>query len=225
MVNSKSGDQVIGARLLAVTLVAACLILSAGCTTNVEVKGSLPTPLVKKLPLNMGVYYPPEFRNFTHREKIFEQGTWTVDMGTQNLEFFRGMFAAMFDQVVEIQDLDIPSGDEVGTGTVSVPENLDGIIIPEIAKYGFLTPKISGLNFFSASIHYRISIYDKTGNLAVNWVVVGYGKSPTSMFGSSEALNDATILAIRDGGARIAIGTFQHPAVLKWLRANNIALD
>jgi hypothetical protein len=225
MVNCESGDQELARGLLGVAVVVVCLILSAGCATNVTVEGSIPTPVVRKLPLNMGVYYPPAFKDFTHQEKIFEQGTWTIEMGTQNLEFFRGMFAAMFDQVVEIQELDIPSGDAVGAGSVSVPENLDGIIVPEIAKYGFLTPQISGLNFFSASIHYRISIYDEAGNLAVNWVVVGYGKSATSIFGDSEALGDATIRAIRDGGARISIGTFQHPAVLKWLSANNISID
>jgi hypothetical protein len=224
MANCESVDKATVRRLLAVTLVAVCLVLSA-CNTSVTVEGSLPTPLVRKLPLNMGVYYPPAFRDFTHKEKIYEQGTWTVDMGTQNLEFFRGMFTAMFDQTVEIQDLHIPTGDEVGAGNVLVPEGLDGIIVPEIAKYGFLTPQISGLNFFSASIHYRINIYDKAGNLAVNWMVVGYGKSPTSMFRDGEALKDATILAIRDGGARIAIGTFQHPAVIKWLSANNISMD
>lgn len=147
MVYCESGDQVIR-RIFAVTVVTVCMLLTAGCNTNVLVSGSLPTPLVKKLPLNMGVYYPPEFRDFTHQEKIYEQGTWTVDMGTQNLEFFRGMFAAMFDQIVEIQEMDIPSSDEVGTGNVFVPENLDGIIVPEIVKYGFLTPQISGLSFF-----------------------------------------------------------------------------
>jgi hypothetical protein len=211
-------------RLVPVTVMAASLVLSA-CNTSVTVEGSLPTPLVRKLPLTMGIYYPPAFRDFTHEEKIYEQGTWTIDMGTQNLEFFRGMFTAMFDQSVEIEELDIPSGDEVSAESLSVPEGLDGIIVPEITKYGFLTPQISGLSFFSASIHYRISIYDKAGNLAVNWVVVGYGKSPTSMFGDGEALKEATILAIRDGGARIAIGTVQHPAVLKWLSANNISME
>jgi hypothetical protein len=225
MVYCELEKQVIATRLLAVTIVAVCLVVSAGCNTNVTVEGTLPTPLVRKLPLNIGVYYPPAFRDFTHQERIYEQGTWTVDMGTQNLEFFRGMFTAMFNQVVEIQELTIPTGDEVGAGSVSVPEELDGIIVPEIAKYGFLTPQISGLSFFSASIHYRISIYDKAGNLAVNWVVVGYGKSPTSMFGDDKALGEATMLAIRDGGARIAIGTFQHPAVLKWLSANNVSMD
>lgn len=225
MVYCESGNQVICRRLLAVAVVTVCMLLTAGCNTNIIVSGSLPTPLVKKLPLNMGVYYPPEFRDFTHQEKIHEQGTWTIDMGTQNLEFFRGMFAAMFDQVVEIQDLDIPSSDEVGAGTVAVPDNLDGIIVPEIVKYGFLTPQMFGLDFFRATIHYRISIYDKSGNLAVNWVLVGFGQRPSAAFGGGDALGDATMLAIRDGGAQISIGIFQHPAVLKWLRANNISLD
>jgi hypothetical protein len=225
MVSSVKDQVPLNTSLAAALVALLCLILCSGCGTSIIVEGTLPTPLVKKLPLSMGVYYPPEFRKFTHQEKIFDQGTWTVDMGSQNLDFFRGMFVAMFDELQEIESLDIPPKDAVGIKTVSVPENLDGIIVPEIIKYGFLTPQISGLNFFSASIHYRIRIYDKAGNLAVNIFPVGYGKSPTSMFGDGKALSEATTLAIRDGGAKIATEAFRQPAVLQWLRANNISLD
>ncbi len=201
------------------------VILSSGCNTSVTVEGSLPTPVVQKLPLNIGVYYPADFRSFTHQEKIQEQGTWKVAMGTQNLQFFQGMFAAMFDRVTEIQQLELPSEKAVGSAPVRIPENLDGVIVPDIVKYGFLTPRILGQNFFAASIHYRIRIYDKSGNLVVNWIGVGYGKSPGSAFGSSEALGNATTLAIRDGGAKIVMDVLRSPAALKWLKANNISLD
>jgi hypothetical protein len=146
-------------------------------------------------------------------------------MGAQNLAFFRRIFSSMFSQVTEIPVFDLPEGDELDKKPIVLPAGLDALLVPELLKYGFLTPQISGLDFFSASIHYRLRVYDRDGNLAVNWMIVGYGKSPDKVLGGGKALEQATTLAIRDAGARIAIETRQHPAVIRWLDANNIALD
>ena len=39
------------------------------------------------------------------------------------------------------------------------------------------------------------------------------------MFSSDDAINEATVLAIRDGGARIAIELIDQPAVQAWLQS------
>ena len=39
------------------------------------------------------------------------------------------------------------------------------------------------------------------------------------MFTSDEAINEATVLAIRDGGARIAIELIDQPAVREWMKS------
>ncbi|MBD3646846.1 MAG: hypothetical protein HUJ31_05195, partial [Pseudomonadales bacterium] len=111
---------------------------------------------------------------------------------------------------------------EVGEPPVPADEmqGLDGIIVPKIIKYGFLTPDISGLSFYSASIEYEIQLYDALGNRLGSWKVVGYGKSEASVFGHDEALGDATMLAIRDGGARIAIELADQPAVVRWVASH-----
>ena len=51
-----------------------------------------------------------------------------------------------------------------------------------IEKYGFLTPSISGLKFYSASIEYRVAMYDKVGAKVGDWNIVGYGKSEGGLF-------------------------------------------
>jgi hypothetical protein len=50
--------------------------------------------------------------------------------------------------------------------------------------------------------------------VAGEWHVVGYGKSKGGTFQGGEAVNSATLLAIRDGGARIAID-FPRQAFVK----------
>jgi len=71
--------------------------------------------------------------------------------------------------------------------------------------------------FFSASIHYRITVLNKRNEKVADYVVVGYGKKEGGAFGAGQALGDATMLAIRDGGTRIAVELSQQPGILSWL--------
>jgi len=210
--------------LLLVPVLGTALFL-ASCNTSVTVGGTIPTPLVRQIPLHVGIYFSPELTNYTHEEELPGQGTWRISMGQQNKLFFSRMFTALFSEVTEVTDFDLPIDSEDEREWVNIPDGIDALIVPEVLKYGFLTPQISGLDFYSASIHYRVRIYAKEGNLALDWVIVGYGKSPDQAFGAGDALEDATTLAIRDAGARIAIEAPQHPAVLKWLQSNNITLN
>ncbi len=186
------------------------LVLSlSGCTTSVMVEGTVPTPLVAKMPARVGLYFSPDFKSFRHEETIEQRGSYQVDMGQQNLTFFRNLMKAMFESTVEVDEPLLPS--ETATG-------IDGVIVPEILKYGFLTPAVSGLNFYSASIHYRVALFDVAGNKVGDWTLVGYGKAEGGVFSGSDALREATLLAIRDGGARIAIDLPLEPAVVDWLQ-------
>ena len=186
------------------------LLSLSGCATNITVKGTVPTPLVAKAPVKVGVYYSPDFRKFRHQEVVDQRSTYNIDFGAQNLSFFRTLMSAMFQSVVEIQQ---PPPLAPGTAP-----QLDGIIVPEIVKYGFLTPEISGLNFYSASINYRITLYNRDGKRVGEWMLVGYGKSEAGLFGGDEALASATLLAIRDGSARIAIDIPKDPAFVAWVQ-------
>lgn len=180
----------------------------AGCTSSVEVRGSLPSPLVAKIPARVGIHYPDEFRNYRHEEDIEGAGSWGVEIGTQNHAFFSNLFAALFREARELSEASLATEEAAG---------LDGLLIPYIEKYGFLIPSLSGLNFISASIDYRLALYDRAGEKVAEWRFVGYGKQQGGNFRAEDALNDATRLAIRDGGARIAIDFAQQPAVQKWL--------
>lgn len=188
---------------------AGCLFLLQACTTSVVVEGTVPTPLVSKIPARMGVHYSEEFRHFRHQEVIQDAGTWNIDLGAQNLTFFRHLMDSLFEGIEEVHEPPL---------TTEEMTELDGVLIPRIEKYGFLTPQISGLKFYSASIEYRIALYDKAGNKIGDWKIIGYGKSEGGMFTSDDAINEATVLAIRDGGARIAIELIDQPAVQEWMK-------
>ncbi|MFP6803223.1 MAG: hypothetical protein VCA12_08840 [Pseudomonadales bacterium] len=190
--------------------VTAMLLLLQSCTTSVVVEGTVPTPLVSTIPARMGVYYSDEFRRFKHEEVIRDSGGWRIDLGKQNLRFFQHLTKSLFAGIQEVHQPPL---------TTEEMRNLDGVFIPSIEKYGFLTPSISGLKFYSASIEYRVAMYDKVGTKIGDWNIFGYGKSEGGIFSSDDAINEATVLAIRDGGARIAIELIDQPAVQAWLRS------
>ena len=196
--------------------VTAMLLVLQSCTTSVVVDGTVPTPLVSVIPARMGVYYSDEFRRFKHEEVFRDSGGWRIDLGNQNLRFFQNLTASLFAGVQEVHQPPL---------TTEEMRNLDGVFIPSIEKYGFLTPSISGLKFYSASIEYRVAMYDKVGTKIGDWNIVGYGKSEGGLFSSDEAINEATALAIRDGGARIAIELIDQPAVQNWLRSKHELIE
>jgi len=184
-------------------------ILLASCTTSVTVEGTVPTPLVVKIPATIGVHFSDEFKTFHYQEVLEDSGTWKVDLGEQNLTFFQNLFSSMFSAVEEVSELPFQEGEM---------QHLDGVLVPRIVKYGFLTPAISGLKFYSASIQYQILLYDHAGEVIGDWNILGYGKSEGGSFSADDALGDATMLAIRDGGARIAIEMSQQPQIIKWVQ-------
>ena len=155
-----------------------CILLLLGsCTTRVVVKGTVPTPLVNKIPANIGVFYPEEFKTFRYTEVIRESGTWHIDLGQQNLSFFRNLTKALFESVREVSEPPL---------SPEVMQALDGIMVPRIEKYGFLTPSISGLKFYSASLEYRIELFDREMARIGAWNIIGYGKSEGGMFTSDD---------------------------------------
>ena len=186
------------------------LLVLQSCTTSVVVEGSVPTPLVNKIPARVGVFYSEEFRSFRHKEDIREAGNWDIDLGPQNLTFFSNLLDSLFLDVEQVREPPL---------TAEEMADLDGVVVPRIEKYGFLTPSVSGLKFYSASIEYRIALYNSAGEKIGDWNIIGYGKSEGGMFTSDEAINEATVLAIRDGGARIAIELIDQPAVREWMKS------
>ena len=85
---------------------------------------------------------------------IEDIGSWKISLGEQNYVFFRTLMETMFETTQEVSEP--PSSPTRLVG-------LDGFVVPEIEKYGFLTPGISGLNFYSASIHYRVTLFNSDG--------------------------------------------------------------
>jgi hypothetical protein len=210
-----TGDSSLRSRITVIKGLVGLLTLGllVSCTTNVQVEGSVPTPLVAKIPANVAIFYDEKFKNFVHTEELDTEGTWNINLGEKNLEFFRNLSNAMFSSVTEVDSHEMTPEQQV---------QFDGLIIPTIDEYGFLTPNIGVLPFYSVSIRYQVLILNKQNERVAKYEVVGYGKSEGNSFTAGDAVGDATMLAIRDGGQQIAVELRHQPAIIEWLSQRNL---
>ncbi len=174
-----------------------------GCSKTVAVQDAFPSPLVQALPLDVGLYYDQELLDFSHDDSE-DSSKWIVEFGEAHMQLFDQLFKTLFRQVILVDDLP-PSA--------SKSENLDAIIAPSIEDIAFATPEDSGFNFYEVSLRYRLALYNPSGELLNAWSVNGYGRSPSRQFKSSQAVSEATTIAMRDAAAQIAIGFQTRPEV------------
>src|SRR5690606_1744233 len=94
--------------------------------------------------------------------------------------------------------------------------DIRAILEPSVEEYAFVTPRDAGSPFFAVSIKYRVNVYTPDGRLADSWGFTGYGTAPSQGISSSAPLTEATALALRDAGAKLAV-EFRDQAIVRGL--------
>ena len=71
-------------RRLLLSLLAVTLAACGPKVVTMKALSAFPRPLVEPLPVSVGVYFPPEFAGFTHKEKRPppSEQEWTITLGT-----------------------------------------------------------------------------------------------------------------------------------------------
>lgn len=203
-----------GLPLLATLLI----LLLTGCgSTAVEVEGGdFPTPIVPSLPIALGVHYSEEFRAYRLEESVPQRGDWSIDIGSAQVNMLQTVLPAMFDRVVEVDDL----------APETLPQDLSAVLVPMVQEMQFAIPFQTRSNFFEVWIRYEMSLIDTRGDVIARWPVTAYGKTRNLMLESAEAaMRDAAINALRDAGAFLAIGFPNQQELQPWLEREIAALD
>lgn len=165
--------------------------MMAGCSSSVTLPTpTIPAPLIDPIPMSVGLRMPSNFQAFIHEEKVYGKQEWSINLGRSNAALFEQLLKYMFARVTIVAANDDPQ---------LLP--IDALIEPSIDAFEFSTPDQSNTDAFAVWIRYRIKVYDRTGKLVSNWPVSAYGKSQTTTLGSSEALQRAAVLAMRDAAA------------------------
>lgn len=165
------------------------LFALSGCSTSVVVKSDIPSPLVERLPINGAIRYTDEFRNYVYSEEEKKRTLKKLDFTDAQIT----MFDRIFGSLVTLVPIDEP--------------NRQLVIEPEILDLQYTAPKETKLNQYEIWIKYRIRLVDANENKIADWIIKGYGKTPTALLGSaSSGFNAAANIALRDVGAQLAIG-------------------
>lgn len=203
------------ARALAGALAVASLTLMAGCgPVRLVATTNIPTPLVVKIPVSVGVFVPKEFSAFIHDEE--RSGTdWHIDLGKAQTDGLMRLLNAMFERVIVV--------DSVTAGT-QAGGDIRAVLEPSVEEYAFVTPRDAGSPFYAVSIKYRINVYTPDGRLADSWGFTGYGTAPSQGITSDAPLTQATALALRDAGAKLAV-EFREQAIVRGLLPESAVPD
>jgi len=190
----------------------ATLLLVACSGANVQMEGEIPTPLVQPLPLRMGLYFEPALLDYVYEEKIENHGDWRVEVGRMQPKLFLQIGSAMFTAAEQV------------TSIAPANDNLDGVLAPSIADFQISIPDQTRTDFYEVWIKYLIRVYDNKGTLIAEWPLTAYGKSNKSDYGFFEetdkpAMHDATLRALRDAGAFLALRFSTVPPIKAWLDA------
>ena len=184
------------------TLLTLCLLLQLGaCASSFTVTGATPSPLVPKLALRGKINYTDAFKRYNYAEKDKARAIKNVDFGeAQTL-----MFESIFSQILHLVEAD--------------SEQIDLRIEPELLDFQYSVPRETKLKLYEIWLKYRVKITDADNQGIADWVVKGYGKTPTAMLTSAtKAFNAATNVALRDIGAQLAIGFPKQAAIEEFIK-------
>jgi hypothetical protein len=198
-------------------------VLLVGCGANeVVVEGQFPQPVLEKLPITLGVYYDPEFRNHEFFDEASGRGEsdWIVRTGAAQTQMYNTLLGGMFEKIVKLNEL--PREDRVPTAQQG---GIDAILVPHVDELQYSIPRHTKINVFEIWIRYRYQLYAPDGELLADWTMTSYGKTPTAFLQSAEgAVNLAAVVALRDAGANFAMNFTSVPEVKLWMESQEPSL-
>jgi hypothetical protein len=196
-------------RLVLLTLAGA---LAACGAVRVQPEPNVPQPLLDKLPVTLGLYYPKEFREYVHREKRYGQ-EYEVSLGPAHVSRLDRLFGYMFERIVPVEGID-------AIRLVQPP--LTMALVPHLDEYAFITPRDTTGETFAVTIRYHFDLFDGQGRLVDSYTLTGYGNAPSGSMSSTTPLVVATQRAMRDAGAKLAVELPEQDTVRRLLRGETV---
>ena len=175
------------------------LLALVGCAgANVSVQTTVPTPLVERIPISVGVRFDESMAHYVHEEDLESLGKFRIELGSTQVPVFERVFDALFAHAERVESVEAPGG------------ALDAILVPAVEALQFSIPEQTRSDFFEVWIKYKIEVYRPGGELIASWPLPAYGKSNSRNFGFMEGggqtpgLNEAAVRALRDAAAHFA---------------------
>lgn len=167
----------------------------AGCDQALTVPTTFPEPVVEPLPLDIALHFTPEFAGYRYREDVPGDAKWEIELGKANVALFESVSRRLFRSATRV--------DERPTGAAAARFN--AIIEPSIAAFEFSLPSQSSTDQYSVWIRYTVKVFRPDGTELTAWNISAYGESGSTMLRPARSMEQATILALRDAAATLAV--------------------
>lgn len=206
------------------------LLCVTGCSVERSLKldARLPLPpAVRQVPLHIGVYYSPEFIDYTKKIEFIGCGPsgrrdsygifFIFPVGAASRDLFDQVAAGMFAAVTRVADPSQPFRDT---------SSLDGLLELRIESFDWgtmCTKDYFSTLKFTASVRYVIDLYSSGGSSVASMRVEGLGieKLKPCLVDCKESL--AAERAMRDAMAKFMVEFSEQPQVREWLLARGAA--
>jgi len=208
-----NGDN--GLKILVRLLLLMVAVVLSGCTFNhvSELRPSLDNSTVKeKLPLVVGVYYSPQFRDYEQaRLKMVHR--WIVPVGKASVTLFDKAFSILFDGVVLVEGIPTPAKRN---------DKVAAVIEPSIEEFDFELPL--ALGDYTADVTYRITLRNSDGTGFASWTVEGHGRQGVGLGYLTHAtpIGQVTDAAMQEAMRKFVDGFREVPEVRAWLRQSGL---
>jgi hypothetical protein len=186
------------------------VLLLAACSQSVKLtmQTEVPIPVVARLPIAVGIHYDDQFRSYVYTENSQDRPDWRIETGDSMITLFDQVLPSMFRNVSHVNSASAGGG----------AERLDAVISPQVEDMQFALPSETKSDVYEAWVRYKIRLFRPDGTLIADWYVTGYGKSVTELLRSRDkGLNEAMTQALRDAGARFALGFDKVEEIRAWL--------
>lgn len=194
----------------AYTLVIASILILSGCTNSLTVSSEFPTPVLRAMPLNAGLYLSPELKQYRFKDDQEDRESWDIRLGQAQADLITTVTEEMFVRVDHLAAL--PNHE--------APLNTDIhlIINPELKSFQYTMPRDTSVDIYEVWMKYNVQVLKTSGDTIADWIVTAYGKTPSAFLQSNEeAMNQAIIMALRDLGASYSLGFTRTPEIKQWL--------
>jgi hypothetical protein len=189
-------------------LMIVAIALLSGCTSNVRVEQEFPEMVAEPRDMSAVLVMDNEFSNYLAQPN----SKTTIQLGAAQVDLLTKAFSGLFAQVKVVS-----SKEHAGPDT-------DLVIIPSVREVQLSTPSESYLNVYEVWIKYNLDIETADDVPIDSWFLPAYGKTPYSyMLSRSKAIDEATVMALRDAGAKLMLDFFRIPAIYGWMQQRQAA--
>lgn len=177
-------------------LLAGLLALSACSNRPVIAQSQFPKPVLRKLPIAMGLYMDAAFRGYVLHDKPANQPVQDVSVGPASQALFSEFLAAQFATLRILNE---------APGTPAAP-GVQAVLQPVVAEVQIASPRTEKDEFHEAWIKYRLRLLTPQGQELTSWELAAYGKHRgAALAGGNAALTAAVHDAMRDAAAGMAL--------------------